>query len=138
MIPEYAKKQVLEGLNLAVQSLHTETDIRKSLRLLPKIAYALNGVIELSDDPTAKFISLVISQQFGLSRSTYDGRTSSWYEINSDNVRNFKSVLQEYVLRLCESIEKDDEHGVIEASKKFFMQYHTLSRGTSRDVKDGT
>lgn len=39
-------------------------------------------------------------------------------------------------MRIKESIEKDDEKGVIEATKAFFAQFHPLSRSTSLDVMD--
>lgn len=125
---------VVDRLEKLHDCLSNEHDLRNCLSLLPSIAFPLKGFLEISSDPTKVFMAYVVMDQLGIVQSTYDGRTEGWYELNNTNVTELKVHLLTFTANLIRSITEEDESGVLDAVKTFFVEFHRLSRSISKDI----
>lgn len=129
------KSLLNERFDALINCLRSTQDIRRCMSLLPAIAYPIRALLDISKDPSDMFVALLITQQLSFVQSIYDGKSSTWYELNSENIQKLREHLARFAEDLRDSINKDDEDGVINAVKMFFSKFHQLARTTSQDIQ---
>ena len=137
LLPDMVKTPFIENISKLTISLRQKDDIRTSMKLLSKMRYPLTGLIDISTEPATMYISFLISNQLSYVSAIYEGRTKTWYELNSDNINELREKLLIFLNGLKENIEKDNEEGIYDSLKTFFSEFHKLARSTSKDAIEG-
>jgi hypothetical protein len=130
-------KIVSERIRKMTTSLKTEGDIRKAFSLLPGLAYPLRGLMDISNDPDEMFMSYLLIDCLGNTQSVYDGHIDRWYEINSENVKELRSALQNLCEGIIQPLKEKNKIAVIEIVQEFWVKFHKLSREVSSDIPSG-
>lgn len=122
-------KQLTEFTNC----LNSNSDIRKCLSLLPSIAYPIRALLDISEDPSDMFVAFLVTNQLSLVQNVYDGNSSTWYDLNKENVQSLRTNISTFVDDLKKGIDGDNELAITDAVKTFFSKFHRLARRTTRD-----
>jgi len=133
---EQMTELLIQRINILENTLKEKDNIRLALAKLPQIAYAIRGIMDITTDPGRIFISYLLVEQFSHVQTVYDGRTEKWYELNAENVQEFKNTFLEFISNLKEHLPHNDEQQIIEDIKMFFVEFHKLARTTTLDTRE--
>jgi hypothetical protein len=126
---------VIKRIEKLQECLGSKEEFRKCLSLLPSIAFPLRGYIDISTNPNEVFHAYLIIEQLGNVQSAYDGHSEKWYELNKDNIEEFKGHLKKFTQKLMISLKTDDEQLLVASIKEFFFNFHQLVTQTTRDAR---
>ena len=127
---------VIKRIEKLQECLGSKEEFRKCLSLLPPVAFPIRGYIDISSDPNEVFHAYLIVEQLGNVQSIYDRHSEKWYELNKENIDEFKSHLRKYAQKLVIFLKANDEQVLIEATKEFFFNFHQLATSTIRDARE--
>src|SRR4030042_3169556 len=96
ILPEENQQVIVHNLLKMEECLNTEKGLQNCLNLLSLVAFPAQGVLDITHDPTAMFVALIIIEQFGLIQKVYDDRSQAWYDKNENNIKETKKALLEY------------------------------------------
>jgi hypothetical protein len=100
---------------------------------LPSIAYPIRALLDISEDPSDMFVAFLVTNQLSLVQNVYDGNSSTWYDLNKENVQSLRTNISTFVDDLKKGIDGDNELAITDAVKTFFSKFHRLARRTTRD-----
>jgi hypothetical protein len=100
---------------------------------LPSIAYPIRALLDISEDPSDMFVAFLVTNQLSLVQNVYDGNSSTWYDLNKDNVQSLRTSMAAFADDLKKGIDEDNEEAITNAVKTFFSKFHKLARKTTRD-----
>lgn len=118
----------------ASEAFLSDTDIRLALGKIPAIQVTARSLIDIREDEETRFAAYLIQDSLSL-LAFFEGRTDEWYRLNNVAVTRLRGTTAEHLNRLAAAIEAGSFDLVVESTKRFFHEFHTLARGTSADVK---
>ncbi len=133
-IPSGLQERLVGLLQQMKTSFEGGEDVRHGLAMVPSVQSVVRGLVEISDNEDTRFGAILIHEFLGF-LEIYEGRTDRWYEINEEQVAELRDITSLYFGSIIEALGGKDLNGLVEATKKWFNEFHDATMATTADVR---
>lgn len=133
-IPSGLQDRLIGLFRQMKESFEGGEDVRHGLAMVPSVQSVVRGLVEISDNEDTRFAAILIHEFLGF-LEIYDGRTDRWYEINERQVSQLRDLTSRYFGSIIEALSENDLNSLVEATKRWFNEFHNATRATTADVR---